>query len=96
MAVGIGVIVGTGEGVGIGVAVGRGVGKAFAATVGKAESASLMRSLTNSSFSLLEVAQATDSSTMLDNRHNGTHFSRSIILYLTEYPSRRFDPASSL
>jgi len=96
VAVGIGVIVGAGVDVGIGVAVGNGVGKTFAAAVGKAESASLMRSLANPSFSSLEGAQAIDSSTMLDNRHNGTHLRRSIIPYLSEYPSRRFDPASSL
>ena len=70
MAVGIGVIVGAGVDVGIGVAVGNGVGKTFAATVGRAESASLMRSLINSSFSLLEGAQATDNRAMLDNRQS--------------------------
>ena len=94
--VGAGVIVGAGEGVGIVVVVGKGVGKTFAATVGRVDSASLMRSLTNSSFSSLEGAQANDNSTTLDNRHKGTHLRRSIIPYLTEYPSRGFDPARSL
>ena len=92
----MGVIVGAGVDVDIGVAVGIGVGKTFAATVGRAESTSLMRSLTICSFSSLDRAQATDSSTMLDNRHNGTHLKGNIIPYLTEYPSRRFNPASSL
>lgn len=64
MAVGIGVVVGAGVDVGIGVAVGNGVGKTFAAAVGRTESASLMRSLTNSSFSSLEGTQATDSRTI--------------------------------
>ncbi len=64
MAVGTGVVVGAGVDVGIGVAVGNGVGKTFAATVGRAESASLMRSLTISSFSSLEGTQATDSRTI--------------------------------
>ena len=74
-------IVGAGVDVGIGVAVGNGVGKTFAAAVGIPSSTSLMRSLTVSSS---EVVQATDSSAALDNRHNATHLSRSIIRYLTE------------
>ncbi len=80
MAVGTRVIVGAGVDVGIGVEVGNGVGKTFAATVGRAESASLMRSLTNSSFSSLERAQATDSRTMLDNKPKATHLSKVIPL----------------
>ena len=88
MVVGIGVIVGAGVEVGIGVAVGNGVGKTFAVIVGRAESASLIRSLTNSSFSSLGRAQATDSRAMLDNRHKTTHLSKSIIPNLSVYPFR--------
>ncbi len=58
MAVGTGVIVGAGVDLGIGVAVGNGVGKTLATAVGRPDSASLMRSLTNSS---LERAQAVNS-----------------------------------
>ncbi len=96
MAVGIGVIVGAGVDVGIGVAVGNVVGKTFAVTVGRAESASLMRSLTYSSFSSLGRPQATDSRAMLDNRHNATHLSKRIIPYLLIQPFGRFDPATPL
>ncbi len=93
MAVGTSVIVGAAVGVGIGVVLGNVVGKTIGVAVGRPESISLMSSLTVSSS---EVVQATDSSAALDNRHNATHLSRSIIRYLTVYPSRRFDTASSL
>ena len=95
MVVGIGVIVGAGVDVGIGVAVGNGVGKTFAVIVGRAESASLMRSLTNSSFSSLGRAQATDSRTMLTNRLKAPHRNKVIIPYLLRYPFRPFDKAAS-
>ena len=94
MAVGIGVIVGAGVDVGIGVAVGNGVGKTFAVNVGRAESASLMRSLTNSSFSSLEGAQATDNRTMVKNRHKTPHRTKIIIPYLLKYPFRPFGKAA--